>query len=259
MRGVWRLQRLGRQIAREARILSCRWPVRVACNVCGWRGRCFFGDAWHPFTLCPRCVSHIRHRLFVQAIDTLPALRRDALFGGKRILHIAPEQILRAPLASRAARYVTCDPFDPTCDLQLDLCRLEGIADGSFDALIACDVLEHVPDVGRALAEILRVLAPGGWAVLTVPQRDSEEHTYEDASIVTPEGRTAAFGQEDHLRIFGSDFPVQLQAAGFRVTAVGESNFAPDVVRRFVLFPPVLSPHPLATNHRKVFFAQKLE
>ena len=31
-----------------------------------------------------------------------------------------------------------------------------------------------------------------------------------------------------------------------------------DLVRKYVLVPPVLSSHRLATNHRKVFFAQKL-
>jgi len=35
-------------------------------------------------------------------------------------------------------------------------------ADGEFPAVYCCDVLEHVDDVGRTVAEIARVLAPGG-------------------------------------------------------------------------------------------------
>src|SRR5215207_8697389 len=35
-------------------------------------------------------------------------------------------------------------------------------ADGEFPAAYCCDVLEHVDDVGRTLAEIARVLEPGG-------------------------------------------------------------------------------------------------
>ena len=35
-------------------------------------------------------------------------------------------------------------------------------ANGSFDAVIAADVLEHIPDLPAAVAEISRVLAPGG-------------------------------------------------------------------------------------------------
>jgi SAM-dependent methyltransferase len=41
--------------------------------------------------------------------------------------------------------------------------------DGQFDAVVALDVLEHIPQDGTALAEWRRVLKPGGRIVLTVP------------------------------------------------------------------------------------------
>jgi SAM-dependent methyltransferase len=41
--------------------------------------------------------------------------------------------------------------------------------DGVFDAVKATELLEHVPDVARALAECRRVLRPGGHLVITVP------------------------------------------------------------------------------------------
>ena len=41
--------------------------------------------------------------------------------------------------------------------------------DGAFDAIKATELLEHVPDVARALAECRRVLRPGGHLVITVP------------------------------------------------------------------------------------------
>jgi SAM-dependent methyltransferase len=41
--------------------------------------------------------------------------------------------------------------------------------DGSFDRVVAAEILEHVPDDSRALAEIARVLRPGGIAAVTVP------------------------------------------------------------------------------------------
>ena len=43
--------------------------------------------------------------------------------------------------------------------------------EAEFDSVSLLDVLEHVLDEGRMLAEIHRVLAPGGLLVLTVPRR----------------------------------------------------------------------------------------
>lgn len=44
-------------------------------------------------------------------------------------------------------------------------------ADAAFDALVAIQSIEHVPDADRALAEFARVLRPGGTAVLVTPNR----------------------------------------------------------------------------------------
>jgi SAM-dependent methyltransferase len=42
-------------------------------------------------------------------------------------------------------------------------------ADGSFDRVIASEVMEHVPDDVAALDELTRVLRPGGTIAITVP------------------------------------------------------------------------------------------
>lgn len=42
--------------------------------------------------------------------------------------------------------------------------------DDSFDVVIAAEVLEHIPDDGRAIAEIARVVRPGGRVAVTVPR-----------------------------------------------------------------------------------------
>lgn len=41
--------------------------------------------------------------------------------------------------------------------------------DGSFDRVIASEILEHVPRDSTVMAEIARVLKPGGLAAVTVP------------------------------------------------------------------------------------------
>jgi len=51
--------------------------------------------------------------------------------------------------------------------------RLERLpfAGGAFDAVVAADVLEHVPDLPAAVAELARVLAPGGSFVFDTVNR----------------------------------------------------------------------------------------
>ena len=69
--------------------------------------------------------------------------------------------------------------------------RLERLpfAAGSFDAVVAADVLEHLPDLPAAVAELARVLAPGGSFVFDTVNR-------------TPwSWFTAVFGLEQVLRM----------------------------------------------------------
>ncbi|HUW62355.1 MAG TPA: class I SAM-dependent methyltransferase [Candidatus Bathyarchaeia archaeon] len=42
-------------------------------------------------------------------------------------------------------------------------------ADGSFDGVFCIDAFEHFPEAGGAASEFYRVLRPGGWVFLSVP------------------------------------------------------------------------------------------
>jgi len=42
--------------------------------------------------------------------------------------------------------------------------------DGEFDRVVAAEVLEHIPDDEAAIAELVRVLRPGGTIAVTVPR-----------------------------------------------------------------------------------------
>jgi SAM-dependent methyltransferase len=255
------LAELGKGVLRSAKFYlqsaPLAFPRRVECNVCGWQGSRLISDGWHEHAQCPKCRSGVRHRLLVAALSSVPELSFEQLVRGKRVLHFAPERLIERRLRGLAGRYVTADYLNPRRDLQLDLSDMAAVRDGEFDLLLACDVLEHVPEDRRALREIERVLSPGGCAILTVPQQDHLAKTLEDPSVVSPAERERRFGQSDHLRIYGDDFPELLQAAGLHVTSIDEHCFSPNLAQRHVLFPPRLSTRPLATNFRKVFFAHK--
>jgi 2-polyprenyl-3-methyl-5-hydroxy-6-metoxy-1,4-benzoquinol methylase len=61
--------------------------------------------------------------------------------------------------------------------MQEDVQRLS-FADGSFDTVISCETVEHVPDVARAVRELARVLRPGGRLVLTTPNYFGQSGLY---------------------------------------------------------------------------------
>jgi len=56
----------------------------------------------------------------------------------------------------------------PAALIQSDAQNLP-FADNSFDVLISCETVEHLPDVRRAFAEMFRVTRPGGRLFLTTP------------------------------------------------------------------------------------------
>lgn len=62
------------------------------------------------------------------------------------------------------SEYGSEDPAVPSEDLS----RLS-YGDGEFDLVLTSDTLEHLPDLPKALAEIERVLKPGGRHIFTVP------------------------------------------------------------------------------------------
>lgn len=152
---------------------------------------------------CPWCHSHDRERhlfLFMQASGLFSFIK------GKRVLHFAPEMHLsRFVEEAGAGVLIRCDLHPWTPDMvKVDLLALP-YTDGYFDLLIANHVLEHVEDDRRAVAEIARVLKPGGYAILQTPYSDVLERTWEDPGIRSGQVRLEAFGQEDHVRLFGKD------------------------------------------------------
>ena len=117
---------------------------------------------------------------------------------------------------ARGADYRTADLNDKF-ELVLDITAMD-LPDSAVDMIMANHVLEHVDD-RAAFAELFRVLAPGGQAVITVPMIEGFDHTYEDPQANdTPELRKLRYGDADHLRWYGRDVRERFAAPGFKVT-----------------------------------------
>src|SRR5215472_990727 len=66
----------------------------------------------------------------------------------------------------------------PGVALRRDACSLD-FSDGTFDAVYSFGVLQHIPQVERAVAEIERVLAPGGELLVMLYNRSSINYLIE--------------------------------------------------------------------------------
>ena len=84
--------------------------------------------------------------------------------------------------------------------------------DGTFDAVIASEILEHIPDDDAAIAELIRVLRPGGTLAVTVPRWLPERICW----LLSDEYHANEGG---HIRIYRADeLRSTLVAGGLRFT-----------------------------------------
>jgi SAM-dependent methyltransferase len=226
------------KIARLSQALFARlffWGSR-RCNLCNHRvGRFLpYRDGWKSSSAlmrslnvigsdlknfeCPWCGAHDRERhmlMYMRAagiIDAMPAMT---------ILHFAPERRLSKLLeATNPVRYIKCDLYpEDSSTIRVDMLNIH-FPDESFDLVIANHVLEHVSDDSLALSELRRILKPGGLAILQTPYSPKLHNTWSDDGIDDNQGRLQAYGQEDHVRLFGRDIFNRIVAAGF-VSKVG--------------------------------------
>jgi SAM-dependent methyltransferase len=103
--------------------------------------------------------------------------------------------------AGASARVVEGDALDLPFD------------DGTFDVVIAAEILEHLPDDRAAMAEIARVVRPGGLVAASVPRWLPERVCW---------ALSDAYHEVDggHVRIYArSQFLNRLESTGLEVTA----------------------------------------
>lgn len=181
------------------------------CSLCRYEGN-FLGYGY-PYICdiyCPKCGSLERHRLLAIA-DA-----EQNFFKNRDVLHFAPEAPIRRLIDQRRPRsYTTADLFAAGVDRTENIETLT-IEDKSYDVIVCLHVLEHVDD-RAAVAELYRVLRPGGMLIAMFPIVEGWDETFEDSAKSTPADRLLYFGQHDHARFFGRDARARLAAPGFAV------------------------------------------
>jgi SAM-dependent methyltransferase len=239
-----------RQLHRQVAGFIARTPIGAdkTCSLCSSRVRAFlpYRDGWAgvPPLLreldivgsdvenfsCPVCDSHDRERhlyLYLKASGLMERL------SSLRILHFAPERRLSQRIAGlKPVEYVKADlyPIDDSI-IRVDLLDIQ-FPDSRFNLVIANHVLEHVLDDRRAVREIARVLAPGGHAILQTPFARGLRHCFEDEGITSDSARLQAYGQEDHVRLFGADIFDRFAQNGFQSRVQDHHQLLPQVDSR---------------------------
>jgi 2-polyprenyl-3-methyl-5-hydroxy-6-metoxy-1,4-benzoquinol methylase len=125
-----------------------------------------------------------------------------------------------------------------------DLNQETPAVDGPFDAIVYGDVLEHLVDPGRALGELNGALAPGGVAVVSVP---NVAHLWVRLSLLAGRFHYADRGILDrtHLRFFTRrSLRALLDEAGLTVLRATATP-----VPLYQVVPPRLHAAPLAAVH----------
>ncbi|MBI3415550.1 MAG: class I SAM-dependent methyltransferase [Verrucomicrobia bacterium] len=162
-----------RSLIELANFFSDRLPASTArfeCPCCGRRAFAFHHlrrakTAWN--SACPGCDSRSRHRgLALLLPELLDARRRPE---PTRVLHVAPEPILMPLFRRSDVSYESCDYFLEDVTHQHQDLQALTLPSASYEFVLCNHVIEHVERDDLAVAEIARVLVPGGQAVITIP------------------------------------------------------------------------------------------
>jgi len=189
--------------------------------------------------LSPSTLSLERHRLLWLYLQN-----ETSFFTAKaKVLHFAPEQAFYKRFRNlKNLDYTTTDLISPLADVKADICNLP-FPTNEYDIIFCNHVLEHIPDDTKAMQELLRVLKPGGMAILQIPQDLSRTTTFEDNSITDPKERAKIFGQYDHVRVYGRDYFDKLRSIGFQVNEVNYTNdLSKEEVTKYCLAPGEILP-----------------
>ena len=176
---------------------------------------------------CLKCKSTDKERLVYTYLQSINFFDNP----NKTVLHMAPEPNLSKQFFKHKFKEYVCGDFFapgyenvyPSYVKNINILDIP-YSKEYFDVVICNHVLEHIEEDLQGMSEIYRVLKRGGFAILQVPISFKLKKTYEDSKIINPKEREEAFGQHDHVRIYGLDYFDRLKKIGFDTEII--SNLA---------------------------------
>lgn len=166
--------------------------------------------------------------LLGRPIPRMAALAGESTRGLDRVLEVAAGTGLVTPALAAGAREVVATDYaaemvaiverrvrdagitNVRCE-QADLYALR-FADGTFDAVVAANVLHLVPDLRGALAALRRVVTPGGRVVVPTFCHDETARSWVVSRAL------AVSGFPGHRRFTARSLEEAVRATGLRVT-----------------------------------------
>lgn len=158
------------------------------------------------YAMCPICGSFERSRVMYHLYKKYFI---DDSYHKIKLLHMAPEKCFYNIFSNSKNIDYTCSDLFPELFMFADKIKKEdamnlSFPSKSFDFIISSHVLEHVPNAKGFIKESLRALKDDGMIFCAFP-RNTQDKSFEDPKIIDPIERKRLFGQEDHVRLLGTD------------------------------------------------------
>lgn len=170
------------------------------------------GGGYRENCLCPYCGAGDRARWFYYVLQNIMDISKVS----GRILHFAPEKGIREYIKQNMGiDYYTGDIVEGRAMHVTDITDIQ-YKEETFDYVICNHVMEHIVDEEKAVNEIKRVLKTDGKWIFSFPIC-TDINTYEDSTIISPEARLKAYGQRDHVRLYGKDYKARFENYGLEL------------------------------------------
>lgn len=204
------------------------------CNICGhnvgkflpagieeevFKHHHIIGGGYRESCTCPYCGAGDRQRWLYYVLQK----KIDLFNASGKILHLAPEKSIQKYIRqNKQIDYYTGDIRPGRAMYVIDITDIQ-YKDNTFDYAISNHIMEHISDEEKAVSEIKRVLKPSGKWIFSFPVC-TDMKTYEDKTITSPEQRLKAYGQKDHVRLYGYDFAERYERYGLKLQIYSPKN-----------------------------------